>query len=152
VYANSGPNTVFTMMDSSSVSGNTATTNGGGVYVAGGNTFIMRGNLSTVDGNEAKSGGGVYSNGGNVQIAGGTVYGSGPGQENNTSTDTTVGTSSGIDSAALYYSSYSSTSPVQYGTFDASDTWTSNGLLGTSGSSVLKIDTTIKVVDGVLQP
>jgi hypothetical protein len=128
-------------MNSGTISGNTASddtanSGGGGVYVWTG-TFNMTG--GTIQGNSADDGGGVYvyggfSSPGALYMVNGIIYGS---NEVNATLNNTASTG-----AALSLSS-SSLSTAQYGTFNGS-TWNSNGSLTNTNS-------TIKVVNGVLQ-
>jgi hypothetical protein len=67
-YSSTGTDT-FTM-SGGTISGNTATTNGGGVYVAAG-TFDLKGSAK-ISGNEASSGGGVFMNNGTFTMIGAT--------------------------------------------------------------------------------
>jgi hypothetical protein len=66
------------------ISGNTATDMGGGVYVSGGNFDMDSG---TISGNEAGSGGGVYFTGTTFTMTGGTIGGTGPGEGNTATGD-----------------------------------------------------------------
>ena len=66
-----GSDCTFTL-EGSTVLGNTATSNGGGVYIDG-TTFIM--NDGTITGNTATNGGGVYMSGGKSTMNGGTISG-----------------------------------------------------------------------------
>jgi len=70
---NVGSGASFTMNGSSEISGNT-TGSGGGVYLSGGGTFTMNG--GTISGNTASgSGGGVYVSNSTFRMAGGTISG-----------------------------------------------------------------------------
>ena len=67
-----GSGSTFTMSDTASITDNTATSNGGGVGVYSGATFEMNGNASITD-NKATTGngGGVYEGGGTFNMSGG---------------------------------------------------------------------------------
>jgi hypothetical protein len=69
----SNSSSTFTMSNGAKVSGNSATREGGGVYVNEG-TFIMEGNTVEVSGNNANiEGGGVFVNGGIFKMKGGEI-------------------------------------------------------------------------------
>jgi uncharacterized repeat protein (TIGR02543 family) len=121
-------NGTFTM-NGGTISGNTGYT-GGGVIVSENGTFIMNG--GEISGNTARGGAGVqvYGNG-TFRIVNGTVYGSGAGALSNTNTATS-------GAASLY-----NEGTAQRGTFNG-ETWVSSGDLSTTNS-------TIRVVNGVLQ-
>jgi hypothetical protein len=116
---------------SGNISTNSDTGSGGGVAVFGG-TFIMKG--GTISGNtSAGSGGGVNVNSGTIRIINGTIYGN---SEDDTSLRNTA-TSSG---ASLFLQS-SAPITATYGT-EASG--------GSSGGNLSTRNTTIRVVNGVM--
>jgi len=122
VYVNDG---TFTM-SGGEISGNTASGNGGGVYVQQEGTFTMSG--GEISGNTASYGGGVYVYyNGTFRIVTGTVYGS---NENNASLRNTASSGAALNGTA------------QRGTFSGT-TWTSKGSLSTASD-------TITVVNGEL--
>ena len=139
-------NSIFTM-SGGEISGNIASNQGGGVYVAGGNTAYTPGgtlNMSggTISGNTATNqGGGVYVSFGNAINAGrGTLHmvtGAIYGIDNPSLSNTLSGTGT---SAALYEPG----SNAERGTF-AGTTWNSKGTLSTTND-------TIKVKDGEIEP
>jgi len=72
VYVNDGS---FYMRDGSTISGNTNSGNGGGVYVNDGSFYMRDG--STISGNTSSgNGGGVYVNDGDFYMYDGSIYGS----------------------------------------------------------------------------
>jgi len=62
-------------MEGGTISGNTSSDNGGGVYVRGG-TFNMQGGMVAGGNNARSNGGGVYISGGTFTKTGGTIRGS----------------------------------------------------------------------------
>ena len=124
----------FIMSGEASVSGNTTTNDGGGVYVDNSGTFTMNGQ-ATIAGNSSSGswGGGVAVGAGTFRFAGGTVYGS----------DAAAGLKNTADyamTAALYISG----TAASHGTF-VGETWNSKGTLSSTAN-------TITVVNGELQP
>jgi hypothetical protein len=152
VYVNSGTFT-FTMGGTAIITSNNAD-NGGGVRVEGG-TFTMTG--GSISGNTATTGGGGVSANAIFNMTGGTISG-------NTNTGTTYGggvrvTGNGtfhIENGTVYGSGEGALSNIgspaalsnggtaQRGTFSGA-TWSSLG-------SLTDTDSTIRVVNGVLQP
>jgi predicted outer membrane repeat protein len=65
-------NRSFTLTDST-VSGNTAGRNGGGIYDTGSSSFRTLTD-STVSGNTATSGGGIYNDAGSVTLSGTNIF------------------------------------------------------------------------------
>jgi len=141
VYSLSGG--IFTMNDNASISGNEANNWGGGVDIYGG-TFNMNG--GTISGNKCIEGigGGVNLSGVSVgatfRISNGIVYGNAAGNNSNTSGD----------SGAALYVTFSSTHSInaQYG---SGETWTNIPLPFTSSNIYGYRNTTINVINGILQ-
>ena len=119
----------FTMLGSAAVHGNKAFY-GGGVFIRPDSFIIMQDNAS-VHSNEAVLGGGVANWGGTFRISGGIIYGSSGNMSNTANTG-----------AALHVRSDFSNTLAQYG---SGNTWTNIPLDGDLR------DTTIEVIDGVLQ-
>jgi hypothetical protein len=136
------------IMNGGTISGNTANiSSGGGVSVSSGGTyqgtFTMNG--GTISGNTANTiGGGVYllntpTYSEIFRIVSGTIYGT---NESNISLQNTAA----VNGAALYVQNGSS---AQYG--NGGGTWI-NLPLTTDGTSGSYTDTTVKYLNGVVQP
>jgi hypothetical protein len=126
-------NGTFTM-NGGEITGNNATSRGGGVSLNGG-TFTMNG--GEITGNNATSrGGGVYVDGGlgTFRMVTGTIYGN----------EAAVSPASLRNTASNGAALFVSVGTAEYGTFNG-PTWNSNGSLATT-------DNTIKYLNGVEVP
>jgi hypothetical protein len=133
------------IMSGGKISGNTAygggnqgPVDGGGVCVFNGGSFIMTGgeisgNAATTNATGVRQGGGVRVHNGTFRIVTGTVYGS--------SAATNLRNTAPDGGAALYGTGSRGTFSIPG---DITSTWNSAGTLSTT-------DSTIRVVDGVLQ-
>jgi predicted outer membrane repeat protein len=157
------------VMHSGTITGNTSSTSGGGVYVDDDTTFTMYG--GEISGNTASTGGGVYVRGNSLFVMyGGTIFGNTSTFTHDSSTEggggvflapnatfrlitgiiygsnatpnTLRNTITGTGTGAALYVYYNAT--AQRGTFDADGTWTSSATLATTNN-------TINVKDGVNQ-
>lgn len=73
--------------DSGSISGNTASGNGGGVFIAGSGDFTMNGGTVEKNYTSGSNGGGIFLNGGNFKMTDGSISGNGKDTGGNTSTE-----------------------------------------------------------------
>jgi hypothetical protein len=133
---------VFIMEGSASVYGNTASDNGGGVWVNNNSTFNMYDSASIYGNTAANNGGGVWVSGtGIFQIQSGAIYGS---NESNVKLRNTANGSPPAGSALFVTSG----GTAQYGTFDSNGNFTPNP----TNPDLTTRDATVKIVNGVLIP
>ena len=122
----------FNMSGSAAISGNTATSLGGGVYVKE-VTFTMKG--GTIDGNEAIAGGGVYVTGSTFNMTGGTI-----GKSEVTGSGNTA---SGNGGGGVYF--YSGKFNMSGGTIGGNETTGNGGAVYVSSSVPFTLSSTAKI-------